>query len=203
MNEIKIMLVDDQLLFLESLKMVIDNLAEDIKVISIIQDGEAAIRYLKKEQPDIILMDVRMPGMDGVTATRIIHKKYPDIQVIMLTTFEDDEYVKEVLQYGAKGYMLKNIPPQMLITAIRAVHNGSVLISPDIASHLLEKVYGTFENAEKDLNKKIPDWYLELAPKEKEILKLMLQGYSNKEIAFKIHIGSQTIRNYVSSMMSM
>ena len=197
---IKIMLVDDQLLFLESLKMVIENLDEGISIVSTACDGEEALRNLERIVPDIVLMDVRMPGMDGVCAAGLIKKKYPGVRVIMLTTFEDDEYVKEALRNGAVGDMLKNIPPQMLVSAIRAVYDGSVLIAPDIAGHLIESLYGTGDAAEKELGTKLPEWYRELTPKEKTILKYIVNGLTNKEISSRIHIGEQTVRNYISSI---
>jgi DNA-binding NarL/FixJ family response regulator len=196
---VKIVLVDDQYLFLESLKLVLSSLAPDFVIVGTAQNGEEAVSMLEEIRPDIILMDVCMPVMDGVAAVKIINRKYPDISVIMLTTFEDDEYVAEALVHGAKGYLLKNIAPQMLITAVRAVLSGSVLISPNIAQSLIQhlKDKSTAPGAARD---DLPDWYYELTQKERSIIKYILRGLSNKEIASEIHVGEQTIRNYISTI---
>lgn len=197
-QRMKLLLVDDQLLFLESLKMVIENLSDDMSVVGLAQNGKEAIEAVERLSPEIILMDVRMPEMDGVTATRIIKEKHKDIRIIMLTTFEHDDYVNEALHNGAEGYMLKNIPPEMLIASIRAVFNGAVLISPDVAGQLIETLYRDSRTASDRLNRDLPDWYYHLNSREKSILKLMIDGKTNKEIAAEIHIGFQTIRNYIS-----
>jgi len=202
---IKAMLVDDQILFLESLKIVLENLAEDIQVIGTAHNGREAVERAAELQPDLILMDVRMPEMDGVAAARIIRQQQPAIHIIMLTTFEDDEFVKSALHCGAAGYMLKNIDPQMLISAIRAVHSGAVLISPDIATSLVNPAPVPPVPAEipdRPAEEEIPDWYISLSPREKAILKFMLQGMTNKEIAGEVHLGDQTVRNYISSIYS-
>ncbi|MBN2618136.1 MAG: response regulator transcription factor [Spirochaetales bacterium] len=198
----KILLVDDQLLFLESLKIVIENLASDMKVISLAGNGKEAIAKVEEEKPDLILMDVRMPVMDGVAATKIIKKIYPKVHIIMLTTFEDDEYVKEALLNGAAGYMLKNIPPEMLISSIRAVASGAILISPSVAGTLLENVSHRKPLGDKVAKEDIPHWYKELNHKEKEILKLLVDGKTNSEIADTIYVGPQTVRNYISVIYS-
>lgn len=197
-----ILLVDDQLLFLESLKIVIENLTADMKVIGLAGNGSEALVKVDELKPDIILMDVRMPVMDGVAATKLIKEKYPGIHIIMLTTFEDDEYVKEALHNGAEGYMLKNIPPEMLLSSIRAVNSGAILISPDIAGNLIKNVYTSNEKASRDLKRNIPYWYDLLNSREKRILKSMMSGKTNIEIASEIHVGSQTIRNYISLIYS-
>jgi DNA-binding NarL/FixJ family response regulator len=199
-KRIRLILVDDQYLFLESLKLLLTSLAPDFEIIATALNGEDALEKLETMQVDIVLMDVYMPIMDGVAAMKIISKKYPGISVIMLTTFEDDEYVAEALAHGAKGYLLKNIAPQMLISAIRAVSSGSVLMAPNIATsliqHLKDKAAANRDTAQKNL----PDWYYELTQKERGIIKLILRGLSNKEIAAEINVGEQTIRNYVSTI---
>ncbi len=197
---IRLLLVDDQNLFLESLKLVLTSLAPDFAIVGTALDGAEAIQALEKTEADIVLMDVYMPVMDGVAAVAIIAERFPKVDVIMLTTFEDDEYVTEALANGAKGYLLKNIAPQMLISAIRAVRSGSVLIAPDIATslalHLRQKT-----NRPRGLSPtSLPDWFYDLSPKERKIVKLILRGLSNKEIAAEINVGEQTIRNYVSKI---
>ncbi len=206
---IRTMLVDDQILFLESLKIVLENQADDIQVIGTAHDGREAVEKAAELKPDLILMDVRMPEMDGVAAARIIRKEQPEIHIIMLTTFEDDEFVKAALHCGAAGYMLKNIDPLMLINALRAVHSGAVLISPDIALSLVddssqsETAAAANPSAPQSSEKEeIPDWYISLSPREKAILKYLIQGMTNKEIAREVHLGDQTTRNYMSSIYS-
>ena len=138
MDKIKILLVDDQILFIESLKAVLETLADDIKIINTAHNGLEAIKLVKKQVPDIILLDVRMPGMDGVETVKVLHKKYPEIKIMMLTTFDDDAYVHKALEYGAAGYMLKDVPPVDLINSIRALNNGTIQMSPQIMVKLMD-----------------------------------------------------------------
>ncbi len=199
-RKIRLLLVDDQYLFLESLKLLLTSLAADFEIVATAINGEDAVRILSSVEVDVILMDVYMPVMDGVAAVKLISKKYPAIAVIMLTTFEDDEYVAEALAHGAKGYLLKNIAPQMLITAIRAVSSGSVLISPNIATSLIQHLKEKATSSRDSEKRSLPDWYYELTQKERGIIKLILRGLSNKEIAAEINVAEQTIRNYVSTI---
>ncbi len=199
---IRVMLVDDQRLFIESLKIVLENLNREIRVVGIAENGEEAIRQYEEMDPQIILMDVRMPVMDGVAAGRAIKKKSPEIKIIMLTTFEDDDYVTEAMTAGAEGYMLKNIDPPMLVSAINAVAAGSILISPRVAGNLIHHVYENEKDAFRKSNRERPEWYGDLSPREKQILRYMLQERTNGEIAEIIHVGDQTIRNYISTIYS-
>lgn len=197
----KLLLVDDQLLFLESLKIVIENMAPDMEVIGIAENGSVALDIIKENRPDVVLMDVRMPVMDGVAAAKKIKELYPVINILMLTTFNDDDYVKDALKNGAAGYMLKNIAPDMLISSIRAVSTGAILISPSIAGSLIDNKNDVDTNDKRQLNK-VPLWFENLNPREKSIIKLLIEGKSNTEIASEIFIGPQTIRNYISSIYS-
>lgn len=197
----KLLLVDDQLLFLESLKIVIENMAPDMEVIGVAENGKEALKFIEKNLPDVILMDVRMPVMDGVAATKAIKEKYPQIHIVMLTTFDDDDYVKDALKNGAAGYMLKNIPPEMLISSIRAVASGAVLISPSIAGNLLDSIKEE-DKVETKTKSQAPSWLSQLNSKEKSIIKLLIQGKTNTEIAAEIFVGPQTVRNYISGIYS-
>lgn len=203
---VRLLLVDDQYLFLESLKLVLSTLAPDFEIAGTALNGQEAVETLEslaasgKEQVDVVLMDVYMPVMDGVAAAKIISKKFPDISVIMLTTFEDDDYVAEALAHGAKGYLLKNIAPHMLVTAVRAVDSGSVLIDPNIAVSLIQHLKAKSASQRGGEDAPLPDWYYELTQRERSIIKLILRGLSNKEIAAEINVGEQTIRNYVSAI---
>ncbi|AEE17098.1 response regulator transcription factor [Treponema brennaborense] len=197
---IRLLIVDDQILFLESLKLVIESIAQDITIVATATNGEEAVNRLKEHPVDAILMDVRMPVMDGVTAAKIIHETWPAIAIIMLTTFDDDGYVREAMNNGASGYLLKNIAPKMLVSAVRAVCDGSILMDPNIAGTLMQHLYSNKSNAERITGEKLPEWFFDLSPKERTIIKHMLQGKSNKEIAADANIGEQTVRNYISAI---
>ncbi len=202
---IRLLLADDQYLFLESLKLVLESLDEGLRVVGTAANGEEAIAFLEKEGADVALLDVRMPVMDGVAAAGVIRSRWPEVSVIMLTTFEDDEYVSEALSRGAHGYLLKNIAPRMLVSAIRAVRDGSLLIAPDLAGHLaaaLSAAGGSErgETAGRSGRPRLPDWFYELTPRDKTIAGYILRGMTNKEIAAAAHLGEQTVRNYVSAL---
>lgn len=199
-SEIRLLLVDDQVLFAESLKTVIELKATDIRVVGIASGGEEALALVEQEQPHIILMDVRMPGMDGVAATKHIHEAHPHIIIMMLTTFDDDEYIYEAFNYGATGYLLKDIPVNELMTSLRAVMDGAVLISPRVATKLVKNapaVHRSADAAPPDLR---PEWLDGLGKREREILVYIAKGYDNPHIAAELFISEQTVKNYVSGI---
>ncbi len=203
MEKVRILLVDDQVLFIESLKTVLETRTRDFKIVGIAYDGREAIRIVERERPHVVLMDVRMPKMDGVVATRLIHKKYPEIQVMMLTTFDDDEYVHAALHNGAVGYLLKDIPPYELIASIRAMREGAVQISPSIATKLADHAYNSVKNAHSSEGGFCaPEWFNALSKREMEILKLLSKGLDNREIAERLYIAEQTVKNHVSIIYS-
>jgi DNA-binding NarL/FixJ family response regulator len=195
---IKVLLVDDQQLFADNLKLMLETLTEDIKITGIALNGLEAVALVEEQMPDIILMDVRMPEMDGVEAVKIIHPRYPGIKIVMLTTFLDDAYVEDALKYGAYGYLLKNIKSNDLIASIRVVFRGSVLFSPAVLEKLLH-----LNTAEPD-NMEDPDEYYEivrrLGNRERDILTLVGKGFNNKKIADALFISELTVRNYISSI---
>ncbi len=200
MDRIRVVLADDQILFVESLKNVLETRTKDIKVIGIAYDGEEAIKIIENQKPDIILMDVRMPNINGVEATKIIHKNHPGIGIIMLTTFNDDEYIHEALSNGAMGYLLKNIPPIELISSIRAVRSGSILISPTVAKKLVN-VFPQ-ERDSSNVENEFYKAFKKLSNREKEVLKCISQGLTNKQIADALFISDQTVKNYISIIYS-
>lgn len=203
MGKIKIVLVDDQTLFVESLKTVLETRADDMEVVGVANDGKQAVEVVAETCPDIVLMDVRMPVMNGVESTRLIKERYPDTRVLMLTTFDDDLYVIEALRLGAVGYLLKNMPPAELISAIRAVYEGGVLISPQVANKLVGLLTNPQSKAEGDHDSdRVGSLVNQLSSREKEILQLMAEGLDNKEIARKLYIAEQTVKNYVSVIYS-
>jgi len=201
-SKIKVLLVDDQPLFVHSLARVIGNRAEDIEIVGIKENGEKALEAVDTLLPDIILMDIKMPVMNGVETTKRISEKFPDIKIMMLTTFDEDEFVIEALKYGAKGYLLKNILPEEVITAIRSLYAGIDQISPAIIARLTQKFQsqtGTKTAGEKAENE-IPFWFEELTRLERSVLDHMAQGMTNKEIGASIHLAEQTVKNYLSNI---
>ncbi len=194
MTKIKVLLVDDQKLFVESLKTVLERSAEDMEVVGVARDGAEAQRLMETSPADLVVMDVRMPVMDGVEATKAILRTRPEARIMMLTTFEDDEYVKEALEEGAMGYILKDIPPAELIAAIRAVAGGAFLVAPSVAKNLIRKAYLKPEFAPAHE----PEWLRQLSRREREILGHLVEGLANKEIAAELCIAEQTVRNHIS-----
>ncbi|HUV09096.1 MAG TPA: response regulator transcription factor [Spirochaetia bacterium] len=197
MARIKIVLVDDHKIFVESLKTLLEAKADDFKVIGLAYNGFEAIRCVEKENPDIVLMDVRMPEMNGVEATRHILGKHQEMKIIMLTTFDDDEYVYDALNNGALGYLLKDVPPMELIAAIRAVNEGAAMISPPIVKKLVRK-NDPKRKEDDDGNMDLTEMWETLTTREKEIFKLILEGFDNSEIAETLFLSEQTVKNYIS-----
>lgn len=196
---IKVMIAEDQELIRQSLEFVISN-KEDMKIVALAATGKQAVELAKEKKPDVILMDIRMPEMDGVEATKIIKKMYPEIKIIVLTTFDDDEYVFDALKNGASGYLLKGISLNELVESIRIVMNGGSLINPTIAT----KVCKFFSQmAEADYTNKIQsDALSSLNKNELKIMKLIGMGYSNKEITKELNFSEGTVRNYISNILS-
>ena len=200
-SAITVVLADDQELFVENLRFVLEARCEDISVVGVARNGAEAVELVEKRPPDIVLMDIRMPVMDGVEATRRIVESHPDVRIVMLTTFDNDEYVYKALQYGAVGYLMKSIPPERLFASIRAVKQGAVLISPSIAQKLARTdpaasaaPAGTARATPADA---APP-HESLTDRERDILKLVAMAYANREIADKLQIGEQTVKNHLS-----
>lgn len=197
METIKLAIADDQILFAKSLKKVLENDAPDFSVINISKNGKEIVDSIWHTHPDIILMDVKMPVMNGVEAVKIIHSTYPEIIIIMLTTFDDDEYVRQSIDYGACGYLLKDMEPPELIVSIRAAYAGNILLSPSCLPKLSSPLSSTTSTLMQTI---INDGSFSLSKKELEMLKLIALGYSNIEIASKMALGHQTVKNYISAI---
>ena len=196
MSPIRILLVDDQALFRESMHAFL-NLQPEFQVVGEAGNGEQALLQASTLKPDVILMDVRMPGMDGVEATRRLRTVLPACRVIMLTTFDDDEYVFEALRDGAAGYLLKDTPAEKLFEAVRAAARGESFLQPSIAA----KVVGEFSRLAK-LRTEHPASSLEtLSHRELEILRLIAAGLSNREIAARLFITEGTVKNHVTEIL--
>lgn len=186
----KVLIVDDDALIRESLKLLLD-LEDDIEVIGTVSNGQEAYRFCQEEKPDVVLMDVRMPVMDGVLGTKLIKDSFKDVKVMILTTFRDDEYIREAIKNGAEGYILKNQSSDSIIDCLRAVHKGNAVFQKDIAETLASMV-------EKEKRKK-PD--IELTPRETDIMRLISEGLSNKEISAKLYLSEGTVRNYITALL--
>ena len=194
-DPIRIIIVDDQNLFVEGLRYIIEARASDITVVGTARNGAEAIDLVSEVRPDIVLMDVRMPVMDGVEATRIIHDRFPETAILMLTTFADDEYVHAALGHGAIGYLLKNRPLSELITSIRGVKQGIMQIDSEVASAVLHRPDVSWQSQDE-----IEELVQTLTKREKEVLYLMLQAHDTKQIASSMSVALQTVRNYMSSI---
>jgi DNA-binding NarL/FixJ family response regulator len=193
----RVLIADDQVLFAEGLKTILAARAPDIEVIGIAVNGAEAVAAVKADQPDIVLMDVRMPVMDGVEATREIHALYPRVCIVMLTTFDDDEYVKLSLAHGAIGYLLKNRPPAELIASIRAVRGGILQIDPAVSKALIRDVreHGMGDDEfMRNLNA--------LTPRERDVLRLLAEACDTRQIMDRMGVAEQTVRNYISTIYS-
>jgi DNA-binding NarL/FixJ family response regulator len=191
---ISILLVDDQNLIRQGLKALLE-LEPDLKVIGEAENGQLAIECVAKLQPNVVLMDIRMPVMDGVTATKEICQQFPNVHILVLTTFDDDTYVSAAIKYGAKGYLLKDTPSEEIAAAIRAVDRGYTHLAPGI----MEKVMsGQMHDSEIAL----PPEIAELTPRELEVLKLIATGDNNREIAQKLYISEGTVKNHVTNLLN-
>ena len=208
---IRLLLVDDQNLFAESLKNILEMRTRDLRVVGMAYDGEQAVGLVEQLAPDIVLMDVRMPKRDGVEAARIIRERHPEVKVMMLTTFDDDEYVVEAISHGAVGYLLKTTRPAQLITAIRAIKGGMVQISPEVARKLVGSAGHTGRPPSGESRTPAPgnqeaqeaqDWVRFLSHREKEILKKLLEGFNNRQIAERLFITEQTVKNHLYTIYS-
>ena len=203
---IKVMLVEDQELIRQSLEIILSN-KENINIVGTAKDGLEAVQLCDKLRPDLILLDIRMPNMDGVAACKIIKERYPETKIIVLTTFDDDEYVFNAIKYGASGYLLKGISIDELLNSIHTVWEGGTLITPSIAS----KLVNFFSQMAKSNITPIatpadyssaPDCIQDMPPTECKIIQLISQGFSNKEIASKLFLSEGTVRNNISSILT-
>lgn len=194
---IKVLLVDDQGLIRQGLRALLE-LEPDLEIVGEAENGEQAINLVAKFQPDVVLLDIRMPIMDGVAATREIQKRFAKTKILVLTTFDDDEYVSAALQNGAMGYLLKDTPSEELAVAIRAVYKGYTQLGPGIVKKLLTQ----FSNSTPTQSSAVPSNLAELTPREKEVLRLIATGASNREIAQQLYISEGTVKNHVTNILN-
>ncbi|MBF2065045.1 MAG: response regulator transcription factor [Calothrix sp. C42_A2020_038] len=191
---IKVLLVDDQYLIRQGLRALLE-LEPDLEIVGEAENGREAIDLIGELHPDVVLMDMRMPIMDGVDATREIQQRFVNMKVLVLTTFDDNEYVSAALQYGAMGYLLKDTPSEELAVAIRAVYRGYTHLGPGIAKKLFSLPVSAVQPT-------LPPAFAELTPREKEVLRLIATGASNREIAQQLFISEGTVKNHVTNILN-
>ena len=189
-NPVRILLVDDHAIVRSGLSTVL-SVSDDFKMVGEAGDGEEALRLCERLQPDVVLMDLLMPKMDGVTATKTIKERWPRIQVIALTSFKEKEYVEGALKAGASGYLLKNVSADELINAVRRATAGQPSLSPEAAQVLIHDLMAPEQKVGSDLTQS-----------ERQVLALMVEGLSNKEIAERLIVSQSTVKFHVSNVLS-
>ena len=196
MTPIRILLVDDQALFREGLRTLL-SVHPDLEVVGEANDGQEALDMARSLKPDVILMDLRMPVLDGVTATRYFSETHPRCRVIVLTTFDDDEYVFEALRAGAVGYLLKDVSSEKLVEAIHTAVGGETFLQPSVAA----KVVAEFARLTEQKLPSSQTLVEPLSERELEIVALVANGASNKEIAAQLFIAEGTVKNHLTNIL--
>lgn len=196
MNPIRILIADDQVLLREGVAALL-GMFPDLEIVAKAESGREALELVECEQPDVVLMDVRMPDMNGIAATHKICSRFPNIRVIILTTFDNDEYVYESLASGAAGYLLKNADPERLAAAIRNVHAGQSILDPSVTRTVIRRMVHLSGNDtwEPILTERLTD-------RERDVVTLMASGAANAEIAEKLALAEGTVKNYVSQIIA-
>ncbi|AFY78376.1 response regulator containing a CheY-like receiver domain and an HTH DNA-binding domain [Pleurocapsa sp. PCC 7327] len=199
---IRVLLVEDQEIVRRGLKTLLGT-KPDLQIVGEADNGQSAIEQLEAWQavsqlPDVVVMDIRMPVMDGVEATRLICQQFAGTKILVLTTFNDTQYVSEALRFGAKGYLLKDTPAEELAKAIRSIHQGYTQFGPGI----LERAIAQVSAIESEKPKDPPPELLELTAREREVLRLIAAGASNREIAQALFLSEGTVRNHISHILA-
>ena len=190
----KVIICDDQAIVRDGLEMLL-KLEPDIEVVGTAEDGAAAVEMVAQKTPDLVLMDLKMPIMNGVEATRQIRTNYPEVKVLVLTTFDNDEWVLDAIQAGASGYLLKDTPRDELIKAIRGTVTGRTYVDPSIAGKVLRQVSGHQTQPATLITSKLTD-------REIEVLRLVGKGLSNADISDRLFLSEGTVRNHVSAILA-
>lgn len=194
---IRLLLVDDQSLICQGLQAVLNQEA-DLQVVGTAENGQVAIELVATLQPDVVLMDIRMPVMTGIEATRLIAEQFPNIKVLVLSTFDDDRDIAQSMRSGAKGYLLKDMPAPELAEAIRLVYRGYSQMAPGLMERLMTRVPDSGDiNAQTE-----PEELTYLPPRERDVLRLIGQGCTNREIATQLHLAEGTVKTYVTHILN-
>ena len=189
---VRVLICDDQVIVCEGLQTIL-NASPKIEVVGVAHDGTEVLPLIPETNPDVVLMDLKMPVMNGIIATRKIKEKYPEIRVLVLTTYDDDEWLFDAVRGGASGYLLKDTPPDELIDAIVGTATGKTYIDPNIAG----KLFSSY--SDKQPTRKLPTNF-HLSERETDILELLAQGLSNADIASQLYLTEGTVRNYTSEI---
>ncbi len=192
MDKIKVMIVDDHDLVREGLRAMLEQ-QEEIEVVAEAGSGEAALETVEEANPDVILMDISMPGMNGVQATKKIRKILPEVKVVILTMMDQESYIYEAVKVGATGYMLKNTTSKELVKTVKTVHEGKAMLHPEATARLLQEFAHLAKNRSKDYG---------LSKRELEVLQLLSEGKTNKEIAKDLWISEQTVKTHVAHIFN-
>jgi len=190
MPPIRVLIADDHRLFRQGLRQICETVGR-LEVVGEAENGEEAVELARRLNPDVVLMDIRMPVRDGVEATRLITESVPSARIIILTMYRQDQYVFEAIKAGARGYLLKDIDEQELVDAVRAVHRGEALIDPGLAARLLEEFRRLSQGTEV---------VEELTTAEMDVLRLVAQGLDNKSIALRLNLSERTVTNRLSEI---
>ena len=199
---IRVLIVDDQALFRDGLRYILQGESQgNITVVGAADNGRQAVEMVDRLRPDVVLMDIRMPLMDGVKATQILHEKHPKIRIMVLTTFDDDELVFGALRCGATGYVLKCVEPRDLVLAVEAVHHGMMFVSPSVGLKLVDASHGDRERSEVRLHQRAARILAKLPAlslREAEVLSLASEALRNRDIAERLCISENTVKNHIS-----
>ena len=193
---IRLLVVDDQSIICKGLKAILQ-LESDFHVVGTADNGQTAIEQVEALQPDVVLMDVKMPVMDGKTATGIICQQFPNVKVLVLSTFDDDQYITETMKAGAKGYLLKDMPPEELAQAIRLVYKGYNQMGPG----LLEKIIAKVPSSDSD-SSILQEKLSVLTPREKDVLRWIGIGATNRQIGEQLYISETTVKTHVTHLLN-
>lgn len=190
----KVVICDDQDIVRDGLELLL-KLERDIEIVGVASDGAEAVELIGQRRPDLILMDLKMPVMNGVDATREIKAKYPEVKVLVLTTYGTDEWVFDAIRAGASGYLLKDAPREGVLSAIRGTVEGKTYVDPSVAGKLLNQVSGSSKKPATLITSKLTE-------REAEVLTLLARGLSNEDIAKQLFLSEGTVRNHVGSIVS-
>jgi DNA-binding NarL/FixJ family response regulator len=194
-NMIRVLIADDQAIARQGLQVIL-SVEADIEVVGLAKDGQEAVELAEKLQPDLVLMDLKMPKLNGVQATKAIKEKFPTIAVLVLTTYDMDDWVANAIRSGANGYLLKDTPPQDIVNAIRGTVQGKSYVDPNVAGKVLQHMQQSpVAQSRLELSEALTE-------RELDVLKLLAKGLSNQEIAESLHLSEGTVRNYLSTLFS-
>jgi len=199
MNKIRILIVDDQSIICEGLNTIL-RLEDDFEVAGVCHNGQEALDYCEQTELDIVLMDARMPRLNGILATKEISRRFPDTKVLILTTFNEELLIYEGIQNGAKGFLLKDMEPDELCKSIRVVHAGGACLHPDVTVKVLERM--TIQGMGSVVGNLSGNTFDQLTKREKEVLSLIGRGLCNAEISSALYITEGTVKNHVSSLLA-